>query len=76
MDIKPVGGGGNDFSDIFRYMKNHMINDLPSQIIIITDGYDMFPPEEEAMGIPVLWLINNNDESVKPPFGKVARITV
>lgn len=76
LDIKPVGGGGNDFSDIFRYMKNHMINDLPSQIIIITDGYDMFPPEEEAMGIPVLWLINNNDESVKPPFGKVARITV
>ena len=49
---------------------------ITSQIIIITDGYDMFPPEEEAMGIPVLCLINNNDESVKPPFGKVARIKV
>lgn len=53
-----------------------ILNDLPSQIIIITDGYDMFPPKKGAMGIHVLWLINNNDESVKPPFGKVARITV
>lgn len=76
LDIKPVGGGGNDFSDIFRYMKNHMTGNLPSQVIIITDGYDTFPNEKAAMGIPVLWLINNDDESVKPPFGKVARIVV
>lgn len=76
LDIKPIGGGGNDFSDIFRYMKNHMTGNLPSQVIIITDGYDTFPNEKAAMGIPVLWLINNDDESVKPPFGKVARIVV
>lgn len=74
MSIKPVGGGGNDFSDIFRYMKNHMLNELPSQIIIITDGYDSFPPEEAAMEIPVLWLLNN--EEVNPPWGKIARIVV
>lgn len=59
MDIKPVGGGGNDFSDIFRYMRNHMAEDLPGYIVIITDGYDRFPPESDAMGVPVLWLINN-----------------
>lgn len=76
LDIKPIGGGGNDFSDIFRYMKNHMTGNLPSQVIIITDGYDTFPNEKAAMGIPVLWLINNDNESVKPPFGKVARIVV
>ncbi len=76
MSIKPVGGGGNDFSDIFRYMQKNMISDLPAQIIIITDGYDRFPKEEASMGVPVLWLINNDDESVKPPWGKVARIKV
>lgn len=74
MSIKPVGGGGNDFSDVFRYMKNNMIDNLPSYIIIITDGYDDFPDESEAMNIPVLWLINN--DSAQPPWGKVARIKV
>ena len=74
MAIKPIGGGGNDFSDIFRYMKKNMMDDLPTYIIIITDGYDAFPREEEAMGIPVLWIINNDDTD--PPWGKVARIKV
>jgi len=74
--IKPVGGGGNDFGEIFRYMKKNMMDNPPAYIVIITDGYDTFPNEEEAMGIPVLWLINNDDPEVKPPFGKVARIVV
>ena len=43
-------------------------------IIILTDGYAPFPKEHLAMGIPVLWLLNN--EEVKPPWGKVARIKV
>lgn len=74
MQIVPVGGGGNDFSDIFRYMNQKMYSNMPTQIIIITDGYDNFPDEKEASGIPVLWLINN--EKVTPPWGKVARIKV
>ena len=74
MAIKPIGGGGNDFSAIFRYMRNNMLDNLPSQIIIITDGYDTFPNESAAMGVPVLWLINNQDAN--PPWGKVARIEV
>ena len=74
--IKPVGGGGNDFGEIFRYMKRNMMENLPAYIVIITDGYDEFPSEEATMGVPVLWLINNNDPSVMPPFGKVARIVV
>ena len=76
LSIKPVGGGGNDFEEIFRYMKRNMMDNLPAYIVIITDGYDRFPDEKESMGIPVLWLINNNDPSVVPPFGKVARIVV
>ena len=74
--IKPVGGGGNDFGEIFRYMKRNMMDNLPAYIVIITDGYDIFPDEEATLGVPVLWLINNNDPSVTPPFGKVARIVV
>ncbi|MBQ1186920.1 MAG: hypothetical protein IIX54_04455 [Clostridia bacterium] len=74
MAIKPIGGGGNDFSAIFRYMQENMQDNLPSQIIIITDGYDNFPKESAAMGVPVLWLINNED--AQPPWGKIARIKV
>lgn len=71
--IKPAGGGGTDFGIIFRYVKKHMSDDPPVSIIILTDGYAPFPEEEAAGGIPVLWLLNN--ETVTPPWGKIARIT-
>lgn len=72
--IKPAGGGGTDFQIIFEYVDQHMREELPASIIILTDGYAPFPEEELAKGIPVLWLINN--EQVDPPWGKVARIRV
>lgn len=71
--IEPVGGGGTDFQIIFEYVAEHMKEeDEPACIIILTDGYAPFPEEQLANGIPVLWLINNDD--VNPPWGKVARI--
>ena len=71
--IKPKGGGGTSFHPIFNYIKKHMQDQLPASIIILTDGYVTdFPGEEASMGIPVLWLINNED--VTPPWGKVARL--
>ena len=72
MDIKPVGSGGTDFSSIFKYLDKYLSDEPPSYIVIITDGYDVFPKEERAQGIPVLWLINN--DKITPPWGKVARI--
>ena len=72
--IKPAGGGGTDFQIIFEYVDQHMSEEPPASIIILTDGYAPFPKEESAKGIPVLWLINN--EEVTPPWGKVARIKV
>mgnify|MGYP003318157723 CR=1 FL=1 len=48
------------------------MDDLPVSIVILTDGYDNYPKEEEALGIPVLWLINNK-EAKAPPWGKWAR---
>jgi predicted metal-dependent peptidase len=70
--IKPKGGGGTSFHVIFDYVNDKMKDELPVSIIILTDGYAPFPDESEANGIPVLWLINN--ETVTPPWGKIARL--
>lgn len=72
--IRPAGGGGTDFQIIFEYVDQHMRETPPASIIILTDGYAPFPNETLANGIPVLWLINN--EQVNPPWGKIARINV
>ena len=72
--IRPAGGGGTDFQIIFEYVARHMAENPPASIIILTDGYAPFPQEHLAGGIPVLWLLNN--EEVTPPWGKVARIEV
>lgn len=71
--IRPAGGGGTDFQIIFEYVHKFMQDKLPASIIILTDGYAPFPQEKLAFGIPVLWILNNDD--VDPPWGKVARIT-
>lgn len=72
--IKPVGGGGTNFYNVFLYIKEEMQDNLPETIVVLTDGYAPFPEEEMAGEIPVLWLINN--EKITPPWGKVARIEV
>ncbi len=72
--IHPAGGGGTDFQIIFEYVQLHMQDTLPASIVILTDGYAPFPQDKLAGGIPVLWLLNNQE--VEPPWGKVARITV
>lgn len=72
--IKPAGGGGTDFQIIFEYVHKHMSDKPPASIIILTDGFAPFPQERLAGGIPVLWLLNN--EEVNPPWGKIARIKV
>jgi predicted metal-dependent peptidase len=71
--IRPAGGGGTDFQIIFEYVATRMTK-RPASIIILTDGFCPFPQEKLSLGIPVLWLINNED--VDPPWGKVARIKV
>ena len=72
--IKPAGGGGTDFQIIFEYVQECMQDKLPACIIILTDGFAPFPKEKLATGIPVLWLLNNDE--VDPPWGKIARVTV
>ena len=71
--IRPAGGGGTDFGIIFEYVAKYM-QKPPASIIILTDGFAPFPSEKLSRGIPVLWLLTNED--VEPPWGKVARIRV
>ena len=69
--LRPLGGGGTSFHAIFECLKARMTTVQPTCIIIMTDGYALFPEESAALRLPVLWLINN--ENVTPPWGKVAR---
>jgi len=72
--IRAAGGGGTDFQIVFEYVARYMEETPPASIIILTDGCAPFPQERLANGIPVLWLLNNED--VEPPWGKIARIKV
>lgn len=70
--IRPKGGGGTSFHIIFEYVEKFMQDELPVSIVILTDGYAPWPAETDALGIPVLWIINN--DRAQPPWGKVARV--
>ena len=72
MNIIPYGGGGTDFTVIFDYIRNNYKDELPACIVIFTDGDGPYPSQVEAMGIPVLWILNNFEFT--PPWGKIARI--
>ncbi len=75
MDARPVGRGGTSFEEVFRYMGQNMEDDLPEEVIVITDGYCNYPDESMRLGIPVLWMLSN-EESDDPPWGKIARFEV
>ncbi len=70
MMIKPKGGGGTSFEAVFSYIAAEMSGMEISSIVILTDGYAPFPRPEAAMGIPVLWMINN--DHITPPWGRTA----
>lgn len=74
MKIIPYGGGGTDFRAIFDYLHDYRRDELPACIVIFTDGDGPYPDEVDAMGIPVLWVINNL--RFTPPWGKVTRVTI
>lgn len=71
--IRPVGGGGTSFHAVFKYMQKFIQEREITCLIILTDGDAPWPKQEEAMGVPVLWIIIN--EEFTPPWGKITRIT-
>ena len=74
LKIRPTGGGGTSFEVVFDYLETLSEEDLPQSIVVLTDGYAPFPDEKRARGIPVLWIIDN--EEIEVPWGKIARIEV
>lgn len=70
--IIPYGGGGTDFRVIFEYVQYELYDKLPACIVVFTDGQGPYPVEAQAMGIPVLWILDNNN--ITPPWGTVIRI--
>ena len=72
LNIRPYGRGGTSFQCVFDYIQENMIDDLPSKIVILSDGEADYPNEKAALGIPVLWIINN--ERKTPPWGQVIRL--
>lgn len=71
LQIKPQGGGGTSYYPIFSWAKSYSDAHLLNGIIILTDGYAPFPPEEVAVA-PTIWIINNDNRT--PEWGKIARI--
>lgn len=72
--ITPIGGGGTSYHSIFRFLKEQIYPELPTAILIFTDGYvSSWPKEDDAMGVPVLWLINK-DGNTKVPWGRMVEL--
>ncbi|MCQ2519636.1 MAG: VWA-like domain-containing protein [Lachnospiraceae bacterium] len=71
-NVRVLGGGGTSFIKIFEYLQEKMSDKPPVCIIIMTDGYDRFPEEKEALGIPVLWILVNTDRDA--PWGMSVHI--
>lgn len=74
LNIPASGGGGTSFAAIFRFLKKFSEEEMPSAVIVLTDGYCNYPQETAAMDIPVLWIIYDNPED--PPWGRVVHIDV
>ena len=72
LDIKPVGGGGTSFKAIFKYMAEHYEDDLPTAVIVLTDGHAVFPEEDAACGVPVMWIVIDSDADA--PWGECIHI--
>lgn len=70
--LEIIGGGGTSFHIIFRELPRFFEKELPSCIVILTDGYACYPPETAALGVPVLWIIFNNDDMA--PWGTSVRL--
>lgn len=73
LNIDFKGTGGTSFVAIFDKLDEHFEeDDLPALIIILTDGYSSFPPEERAKDIPVVWCLSDTHlKESDIPFGKV-----
>jgi predicted metal-dependent peptidase len=67
LKLEAKGGGGTDFRPGFDWIEKE--GREPKAVIYITDGYCNSFPEVEPP-FPVLWMLNNRNESFKAPWGE------
>ena len=67
-----MGRGGTSFINVFKYINENMKDVDLKAVIILTDGYAPYPSEVHTKGIPLLWIITNEESN--PTCGKVVRI--
>lgn len=68
--VVPVGGGGTSFMACAENLAKHAKTDEVSLCIMLTDGYDEFPPESAWAGVPVVWLLTTPPEQIQAPYGR------
>ncbi|HAL18157.1 MAG TPA: hypothetical protein DCO86_00810 [Spirochaetaceae bacterium] len=71
--IEFTGGGGTDFKGIFKYVEKEMKDDFPTAVVILTDGFAEQPSKEEALGLPLLWVLTDKSSS-DFKYGKVINL--
>lgn len=64
-EYNPAGGGGTDFTVIFKHLKEEAI--VPKQLIVFTDGYPCGSWGDSEY-CDTTFIIHGSD-SIKPPFG-------
>lgn len=69
--IKPIGGGGTDFSQVTPYIEKHGIP--VDGMIFITDGYTSHWGTEPSY--PCIWMFTNTVKH-NPPFGESQHIDI
>ena len=67
-NMKPLGGGGTDFSCLFSFLDSSDLT--PASVVVFTDGQGDFPDERATNNVPVLWLLSRDD--VQVPWGRSA----
>ncbi len=66
----PAGGGGTSPQCVSNYLAKERLK--PTVLVMLTDGYvDQWPTDP---GVPVIWLIYQNESCSNPPYGNVAHI--
>jgi predicted metal-dependent peptidase len=69
LKTKAGGGGGTDMTVVFREVESRQLD--VEAIVILTDGYTPFG---EDCGIPTIWCIVGEDESIKAPWGTTIHV--
>ena len=67
----PAGGGGTDFTAIFKYLKDN--DNVPKRLIVFTDGLPC-GSWGDAEYCDTTWVIHGSTD-IKPPFGQWAYYT-